>query len=55
MEKFIERPNITHYVDLLKMEADPTKRDTLQKLLAEARAKLASPLRTIPKLQERLT
>ncbi len=38
MGKFIERQNVTHYVDLLKIEVDPAKRATIQKLLAEARA-----------------
>ena len=42
IDTFIERQNITHYLDLLKSESDPAKRETLQKLLAEERAKEAS-------------
>ena len=40
IDTFIERQNITHYLDLLKSESDPAKRETLQKLLAEEKAKL---------------
>lgn len=36
---FIERQNIAHYVDQLKIETDPVRRDTLLKLLAEEEAK----------------
>ena len=36
---FIERLNIKHYVDQLKAEADPVRRDMLRKLLAEEEAK----------------
>jgi hypothetical protein len=42
MEKFIERQNITNYLDQLKTETDPTRRDMLQKLLAEESVKQAS-------------
>jgi hypothetical protein len=42
MEKFVERENITHYVDQLKTETDPIRRTTLQRLLAEEKAKQAS-------------
>jgi len=42
MEKFIERQNIAHYVDLLQLETDPIKRATLERLLAEERGKQAS-------------
>jgi hypothetical protein len=42
IDTFIERQNITHYLDLLKSESDPAKRETLQKLLAEEKAKEAS-------------
>ena len=37
---FIERQNIAHYIDQLKTEADPVRRDMLRKLLAEEEAKL---------------
>jgi hypothetical protein len=42
MDKFIERQNIAHYIDHLKTETDPIKRATLQRLLAEEKAKQAS-------------
>jgi len=42
IDTFIERQNITHYLDLLKSESDPGKRETLQRLLAEEKAKQAS-------------
>jgi hypothetical protein len=35
MYQFVERQNITHYVDRLKTEKDPTKRPMLERLLAE--------------------
>lgn len=38
MDKFVERQNIAHYVELLKTETDPIKCTMLQKLLAEARS-----------------
>ena len=34
--------NIRHYRDLLKVETDPVKRQTIGKLLAEEEAKLAA-------------
>jgi hypothetical protein len=36
---FIERQNIAHYIDQLKIEADPVRRDMLLRLLAEEEAK----------------
>jgi hypothetical protein len=42
IDTFIERQNITHYLDLLRSESDPAKRETLQKLLAEEKAKEAN-------------
>jgi predicted phosphatase len=36
MDKFVERQNIAHYLELLKTETDPIKCTMLQKLLAEA-------------------
>ncbi len=42
MDKFIERKNIAHYIDQLKTENDRIKRKTLQTLLTEETAKLAS-------------
>lgn len=36
---FIERRNITHYIDQLKVETDPVRRDMLLRLLAEEEAK----------------
>ncbi len=41
MEKFVERQNIAHFADLLRTETDPTKREMLQRLLAEEKVKLA--------------
>jgi hypothetical protein len=41
MDKFVERQNIAYYVDLLKTETDPTKRTTVERLLAEERGKQA--------------
>lgn len=41
MDKFVERQNIAHYVELLKAEADPIKREMLERLLAEEEAKAA--------------
>jgi hypothetical protein len=40
MDKFIERKNIAHYIDQLKTETDPTKRNTLQTLLTEETCRL---------------
>ena len=45
MDEFVERQNITHYVDQLKTEKDPTKRAMLERLLAEEKAKQAHPPR----------
>jgi len=42
MDKFIERKNIAHYIDQLNTQADQIKRKTLQTLLTEEVAKLAS-------------
>ena len=36
---FIERQNIAHYIDQLKIETDPIRRDMLLRLLAEEEAK----------------
>ncbi len=36
---FIERQNIVRYIDQLKIETDPVRRDMLSKLLAEEEAK----------------
>ncbi len=36
---FIERQNIARYIDQLKIETDPVRRDMLSKLLAEEDAK----------------
>ena len=36
---FIERQNIARYLDQLKIETDPVRRDMLAKLLAEEEAK----------------
>jgi hypothetical protein len=43
MDQFVERQNIAHYVDQLKSEKDLTKRAMLERLLAEEKAKQASP------------
>ena len=37
--EFVQRHNIAHYVELLKTETDPAKREILQRLLAEERRK----------------
>jgi hypothetical protein len=42
MEHFIERQNVAHFKDLLKVETDPAKRAVLLKLLAEEETKQAS-------------
>ncbi|MGC2078180.1 MAG: hypothetical protein WA728_19525 [Xanthobacteraceae bacterium] len=42
MDRFIERQNIAHYVEQLKTETDPIKREMLQQLLAEGKAKQVS-------------
>jgi hypothetical protein len=42
MDEFVERQNITHYVDQLKTEKDPTKRAMLERLLEEEKVKQAN-------------
>ena len=42
MDNFIERLNIAHYLEQLKTVTDPIKREMLQQLLAEEKAKQAS-------------
>lgn len=42
MDRFVERKNIAHYVNQLKIQTDPAKRKMLQTLLVEEQAKLAS-------------
>jgi hypothetical protein len=39
MKAFVERQNVVHYIDLLKTETDPVKREALSRLLAQAGAK----------------
>jgi hypothetical protein len=39
VKAFVERQNIAHYIDQLKIETDPVQRDMLLKLLAEEEAK----------------
>ena len=39
VKAFVERQNIAHYIDQLKIETDPVQRETLLKLLAEEEAK----------------
>lgn len=39
MKVFVERQNIAHYIDQLKIETDPVRRDMISKLLAEEEAK----------------
>jgi predicted phosphatase len=39
VERFVQAANIAHYKKLLLTEADPVKREMLQKLLAEEEAK----------------
>jgi hypothetical protein len=41
MDQFVGRQNIAHFVEQLKTEADPIKRETLERLLAEEKAKAA--------------
>ena len=36
---FVERQNVARYIDLIKAETDPVKRDVLLKLLAAEEAK----------------
>ena len=35
MKPFVERQNVVHYVEQLKTETDPVKRNVVLKLLAE--------------------
>jgi hypothetical protein len=35
MKTFVERQNVVHYIDQLKAETDPVKRNVVLKLLAE--------------------
>ena len=35
MKAFVERQNVVHYIDQLKTEIDPVKRNVVLKLLAE--------------------
>ena len=42
MERFIAHANVAHLRELLAIEQDEAKRQTLQRLLAEQEAKLAS-------------
>jgi hypothetical protein len=39
MKAFVERQNVEHYVDQLKTETDPVKRNVVLKLLAEEEVK----------------
>jgi hypothetical protein len=39
LKAFVERQNVAHYIDQLKIETDPVQRDMLLKLLAEEEAK----------------
>ncbi len=45
-DKFMLSQNIAHYQEQLKSEADPTKREVLAKLLADAKAEQARFLHT---------
>ena len=39
MEAFVERQNVERYIDQLKTETDPVKRNVVLKLLAEEEVK----------------
>lgn len=39
MKSFVKRQNVVRYIDQLKTETDPVKRDSVLKLLAEEEAK----------------
>jgi len=39
MEAFVERQNVVRYIDQLKTETNPVKRNVVLKLLAEEEAK----------------
>jgi hypothetical protein len=43
VKAFVERRNIAHYTDRLKIETDPVRCDALLKLLAEEEAKHIKP------------
>jgi len=47
MENFIERTNVAHFKDLLKVETDQAKRTVLLSLLAEEEAKQAGRVKPI--------
>jgi hypothetical protein len=40
---FVKAQNVARYVDLIKTEDNPAKRETLLKLLAQEEAKLLKP------------
>jgi hypothetical protein len=40
MDRFVARQNMEHYMELLKITADPAKRGAMEKLLLEEEAKL---------------
>jgi hypothetical protein len=44
VKRFVERQNVAHYKELLKVETDPIRRAILQRLLSEEEAKQASHL-----------
>jgi hypothetical protein len=39
MKTFVERQNVVHYIDQLKAETDPVKRNVVLKLLADEEVK----------------
>jgi hypothetical protein len=39
VKRFVERQNVIHYVEQLKIEPDPVKRSIVLKLLAEEETK----------------
>jgi hypothetical protein len=47
LEKFIERTNVAHFKDLLKLETDQAKRAVLLNLLGEEEAKQASHVKPL--------
>ena len=53
-KRFVLSQNIAHYRKQLESEADPTKREVLAKLLADATAELAELLHT-PARDSRVT
>jgi hypothetical protein len=44
MDKFVERQNVAKFTSLLMKETDPSKRELLQKLLAEEQKLLAEEI-----------